>query len=95
MVPSALVLDRCDERSCCDHAPGHADAAAVSGETIAQVRSFGCVLHQVGQGLAGQAQHRALGERVFGPVRLNLAQCAGAVNGAEKLGHWGGVIVYH
>ena len=29
------------------------------------------------EGLAGQAEHRALGERVFGPVRLNLAQGAG------------------
>ena len=31
----------------------------------------------VGQGPAGQPEHRALRERVFGPVRLNLAQGAG------------------
>ena len=33
--------------------------------------------HPVGQGFAGQAEHRALGERLFGPVRLNLAQGVG------------------
>ena len=77
MSPWALVLDRCGGRSCGDHATGHADAAAVSRETIAKARSFGCVPHPVGQGFAGQAEHRALGERLFGPVRLNLAQGAG------------------
>ena len=71
------MLDHCGGRFCGDHPLGHADAAAVSGETIAQIRSPGCVPYPVGEGLAGQAEHRGLRERLFGPDRLNLAQGAG------------------
>ena len=35
VAPPPLVLDRSVRRSCRHHAPGHADAAAVAGETVA------------------------------------------------------------
>ena len=68
MSPSALVLDLCGGHSCGDHATGHTDAVAVSRETVAKARSFGCVPHPVGQGLADQAEHLAPGEGTFGPT---------------------------
>ena len=61
-------------RSCVDHAPGHADAAAVAIEAIAQAGGLSCGVYQVGQRLAGQAEGWC--GRV-GAIRLNLLQGAG------------------
>ena len=57
-----------------DFPPGHADAAAVSGEVFAQAGSSGSGTNPVGQRLAGQAEDRCGGVRA---VRLNVAQGAG------------------
>ena len=68
-----LAMHRRTGCQCGDHSRNHADAPAVPGETIGDARTLGCEPYEVSQDLAGEAEHRALEERVFGPFSLNLA----------------------